>query len=428
MPLARLLLAEAEPGDLVVGVQEVGEVLVVVVDDLAHDVARGRDAALARLEHLHRGADEVADGVDVGDGGLEPRVDEDLVLGPDLDAEDLAGHLGVGDLAEAVEDEVGLDAALALGGADDGGLDAAGAVVLEADDLGALPDLDALLLHHEDGVGAGLVVGHEAQELLAHDEDGAAPGGVEEAAVLDGRLAAADDDGGRAGLDVEVLDEGLVVEDALQVGAGRAEGLGPRAEGEDDVLGLEGAAGDLDGVVVDQAPLGVEDVLEVELLLALEVHDGVGAEAAAPKDVDDRLHRLDGLVHRREPELPREGARQHQLGRALREEVVRDAGVVRAASRRGTATSSMMSWPAAHGSEVGRAEAPGRAAAEVDGVVLAVVALVDVEDDAAVGGVLEHRVDLVAPLIDGERLVADVPGLLHGEPLCGGAGSWGAHR
>src|SRR4051794_5677467 len=52
--LARLLLGQADPADLVGRVEEVGILAEVERVVLAHDVACRRHAALARLEHLHR--------------------------------------------------------------------------------------------------------------------------------------------------------------------------------------------------------------------------------------------------------------------------------------------------------------------------------------------------------------------------------------
>ena len=58
------------------GVQEIRPVGRPVADLLAHDGARGISPALARLEHLHGRANQVADRIDIRDGGSQLLIDD----------------------------------------------------------------------------------------------------------------------------------------------------------------------------------------------------------------------------------------------------------------------------------------------------------------------------------------------------------------
>ncbi len=390
------------------GVHEVGPVPGIVTDVLAHDVARGVHAALAGLEHLHRTADHVADGVDVGDRGLQLVVDQDLAAVAGLDAEHVDGVLRARDLAKPVEHEVGLDHLLAFRRLDAHARDVAVAVVLDGRNLRSFPDLAALLLHAVDDVAVGLAVADQLHDLGADHEDRAPAGGVEEAAILDRRLRPADDDGRLAGLVVELLHQRLVVIDAVQMAAGHVELLGIGAGAVNDVLGLELLAGHLDGVVVDQLGGRIENELQVELLLGLEVHDAVRPVAAGAEQIDQLLHVGDDAVHLREPVLAREGARQHQLGGDLGEQMMRHAGVVRArAAEERPAVDDQLA--AAHGAHIGRAEPPAGAAADEDRVELPVIVLIDVVDDVGGVGRLQALLDIFVPLVDGQKFLVDVP-------------------
>jgi hypothetical protein len=156
-PPPGLLFGQAHPGDLVGGVQEVGILAEVELGGLTHDVLGGRDAALAGLEHLHRGANQVADGVDVGHAGPHRLVDQHLPMRADGHAQHVPRHRRVGRLSRAHEHEVGLQLdRLAAGQAHEQPLDLPGA--LDRDRLGALQDLDAPLAHAVDHVPPQVLV------------------------------------------------------------------------------------------------------------------------------------------------------------------------------------------------------------------------------------------------------------------------------
>src|SRR5487761_1589140 len=106
--LLRLGLGQAAPGHLVGGVQEVGIAGVVELVMLAHDVAGGGAAALARLEHLHRRAEQVPGRPDGRDGRPHGPVGDDEPPLVGLQPERLV-HGQVRALAGADEQEVCVD-------------------------------------------------------------------------------------------------------------------------------------------------------------------------------------------------------------------------------------------------------------------------------------------------------------------------------
>src|SRR5438105_10631719 len=194
--LPGLPLRQPAPRDLVGGVEEVGVLGVVPLPVLAHDVASGDAARLAGLEHLERRADEVADGVDVGHRRLHGPVDLDVHAVVDLDAEGVDEGLRLGPLAGGDEDEVavpGLDLPGGIAELHAGRL----AVAEHLEGLDAFEDLGAPQPHALDDVVAEVVV-DVVQALGAHQRAAGEdrrldPGRLEEGAVLDGHLGAADD-------------------------------------------------------------------------------------------------------------------------------------------------------------------------------------------------------------------------------------------
>ena len=99
---------------------------------------------------------------------------------------------------------------------------------------------------------------------------------------------------------------------------------------KNQVLGAKSSARHLDRVTVDDPAVGVQHVFEIELFLALVIHDGVRPDPSTPEEIDHVLDRRHHAVQVLEPELAGEGALQHQLGGAFGKDVVRHAGVVRA--------------------------------------------------------------------------------------------------
>src|SRR6266498_674722 len=288
-PLACLLLGEADPGDLIGGVEEVGVLGEVELGRFAHDVLGRGHPALARLEHLHRRPDEVADGVDVGDAGPHRLVDHDLFAGPDGHAEDLTGLRGVRRLPGADEDEVGVDLEqLTAREPDSDPLDPV--APQDRHGLGALADVDAALVDAVDDVPPEVLV-HVVQARRAHqrraaDDGGVAAGGVEERPVFERGLASADDHAAPR-LVVQLLDQGGEVEHAALVDAGHLGGPRLRAHAEHQVPRAEHPAPSPHGIGIDQPARRVEHVLDVELLLSLPVHEGVRVGAATEEEPDD---------------------------------------------------------------------------------------------------------------------------------------------
>ena len=212
--------------------------------------------------------------------------------------------------------------------------DAAVSIAFDHDQLGALEDLYSLLSHPVDDVGAGFAIANELKKAVADQHDHATTGGVEETTIFHCRLAAADDDHGLARLAVERLDQAHVVVDALEVEAGRERRCG-RRQAQDEGARQNLPAGDLDRVRVDDSGRCIQHELDVELLLALIVHDGVRPSAATPEQVDHLLDRRrttrpcsgTSTGHRRcgrasvPPHIPRRGGagRRHCAGRSRRE-------------------------------------------------------------------------------------------------------------
>jgi hypothetical protein len=106
-----------------------------------------------------------------------------------------------------------------------------------------------------------------------------------------------------------------------------ANGLGTKRQHQR--ASSEDFAGDLHSTGIDDADRSVQHELDVELLLALVVHDGMRPSAATPEQVDNFLDREGPSRYVRKPEASRKGAGKHQLCRTIRKNVVRDTCVVR---------------------------------------------------------------------------------------------------
>ena len=73
-------------------------------------ISATRDAFVLGLVRQHRPGDDVADGVDAGDVGLEMRIDDDAAAIVALDADRFeAEALGVGHAADRHQHDVGLE-------------------------------------------------------------------------------------------------------------------------------------------------------------------------------------------------------------------------------------------------------------------------------------------------------------------------------
>ncbi len=160
------------------------------------------------------------------------------------------------------------------------------------------------------------------------------------------------------------------------------------ARRKNKVLGLEAPSGDLDGMRVDDLALGVKYVFEIELLLALVVHDRVRTGTPLPEQVDDVLDRGDDAVHLRKPERPAEGALKHQFSGAIGKQMMGYAGVVRtgAAEERPRLDDQLAS---AHRAQVRGAKTAAGSATEIDRVVLARIAFIDIEQRGTVRRVVD---------------------------------------
>ena len=163
----------------------------------------------------------------------------------------------------------------------------------------------------------------------------------------------------------------------------------------------------LDGVRVDHSGRGVENVFEVELFLGLPVHHGVREPAAGLEEVDDIGDPGALFVEfGREPELAGHVPGEVHLAGRLGEQVVRNAGLVRAgAAEERPGIDDQL--PATARPQVGRSEPAGCTATDENGVVLPVVLLRcrDIPERLGVlGGVRDDVVDQQRPLADGERI------------------------
>mmetsp|Transcript_7269 Transcript_7269/g.26348 ORF Transcript_7269/g.26348 Transcript_7269/m.26348 type:complete len:435 (+) Transcript_7269:289-1593(+) len=165
-----LHLRLTNPRDLGVGVHDAWDGVVVHVADLAGDVLHARDAVLLGLVREHGARDDVTNGVDGGNVGLELVVDQNTAA-VHLDPEVLeAETLGEGPPADRHEDDVSLHVLLlsALRGLH-GELNPV-RVGHRAGDLGLEPDLDSLLLHDALEVPADLVV-HRRHDIRQELDD-----------------------------------------------------------------------------------------------------------------------------------------------------------------------------------------------------------------------------------------------------------------
>ena len=230
---------EADAGDFGVGVDDARDDAVVHVALLAGEVLGDRDAFFFGLVREHRAGDDVTDGVDAGQVGLVVSVDDDAAALVELEAGLLGAEAGrVGLAADGDEDLVSGEfegLAVAFGGESGarGGL-------LDAGDLGAQFELQALLLESVlRGLGDISVVGGaaDAREHLDDRDLGAETGPDGTEFEADG--AGADDDHLlRHGLQRDAVVGG---DDGLSVELHEGQFDRHRAGGDEDVLGLERA-------------------------------------------------------------------------------------------------------------------------------------------------------------------------------------------
>ncbi len=256
-----------------------------------------------------------------------------------------------------------------------------------ADDVRALEQRHAACAHAVEDVAADLLVdvmqAARQQDRRARDDRRLAAGRLEERAVLDGDLAAADDDAaGR--LVVEVLDERGPVVHACQLRARDRERLLMGAEADDEVARLERAPRGRHGARVEDRRLGVQHELDLELDLGLPVHERVSRRAPGAKQLDELQDARARRVEGREEELVGEPLGAVEQRRGLGEEVMRHARLVRAAAAEKRPAVDDEGAPA-HRAQVRAAEPAGRAAADEDRVVDAVAVVAQVQDRGAVG-------------------------------------------
>ena len=190
-----LFLGQADAGDFRIGVDDAGNDVMVHNAGKARDEFGGGNALVFRLVREHRAGDDVANGVDAGDAGLEIMADFDLATSVDSQARLVEGEaFGIGLAANGDEDAIGLNAfrratcgrfdGQCCGTALDGG----------AGDLGAGADIKALLLEDFGGFLADFAIhaGQDLVEILNHGDLCAEA--KPHAAKLKPDHAAADDD------------------------------------------------------------------------------------------------------------------------------------------------------------------------------------------------------------------------------------------
>src|SRR5450631_2310482 len=307
-PIARtrLLLAEAKPAHLVVSVQKVRPVGRPIADFLAHYGARGISTALARLEHLHGRANEIAYRINIGDGRPQLLVDDHGAAVVDGDAERLDRQPRPRPFAKRLKHEVRRDFELTRGGISDNPGDSALSIPEYGGHRRAFENLYSLLSHPVDGVGAGFAIANQLKKAVADQHDHATTSGIEKTTIFHCCLAAPDDHYGLARLAGERLDQSLVVVDAMEIAAERIEANRLGAKGQDQGARPKNLAGRLNGVSVEDSGRCVQHELDVELLLALVVHDGMRPSSATPEKVDHFLDRRRSSRHVRKPEGSRE--------------------------------------------------------------------------------------------------------------------------
>src|SRR5205823_5278222 len=100
----------------------------------------------------------------------------------------------------------------------------------------------------------------------AHKHDHPPAGGVEKAAIFDGRLAAADDNHSFAGLVVERLDKRSVVMHALEIAARHLQANWPGAKSQHQSACFENLTANFDRVGIKDPSRSVQHELDIELL------------------------------------------------------------------------------------------------------------------------------------------------------------------
>ena len=83
----RLLLSQAEPAHFVMRVEKIRPIRWPITHILAHNGARGVGSAFSRLEHFHRGPDQVAGCINIGNRGAQLLIDHNSASVVDGDAE-----------------------------------------------------------------------------------------------------------------------------------------------------------------------------------------------------------------------------------------------------------------------------------------------------------------------------------------------------
>src|SRR5690606_38898509 len=323
-----LLLGLADPGQLRLGVDDPRDGLEVDVAGQAADQLGNRDAFLEALVRQHRAAHAVTHGPDPVDAGVAVLVDLDPATLVELHAgvvgqQALRCRLATDRHQQLVEHQ-GLLAVLA--GVGDVDFLALGAVLdLGLADLGADPDVQALLLELAGGNPGDLGIGggQEAVDRFQHGDLSAQA--LPYAAQLQADDAGADHPQAlRGGLEIQRTD---VVDDVLAVEPGERQFDRVRTGSQDHVgaLELDLAAvvlPDLDHVALVQ---GAEAVVRGDLVGLEQLGDAAGEllndlvlAADHGRHVDRGVAGGDAVLPEDVPEVP-------ELARAVEQRLGRDA-------------------------------------------------------------------------------------------------------
>src|SRR5262249_15281011 len=155
----------------------------------------------------------------------------------------------------------------------------------------AFDNFYALFAHPVNCIGAGFSVLDQIEKLVANEHDNPAAGGVEETAIFNGRLAAANDNHSIARLVIECFDKSGVVVHALQRAPGHIETDRFGAERQYESSRAKNLASYLDPMRIEDLRGRIQNELDIELLLALVVHDPMRSCTPAPEEINDLFDR-----------------------------------------------------------------------------------------------------------------------------------------